>query len=107
MVICATEGCGVPGRPFPPCDLCRQKAYCQSHCLFFIDEHFSSQLQYALIHDDEETVSRLLNGETVSYDRLSNARWICPPCKSIVQPLFDWLQRKHQNIPEEKDDQSE
>lgn len=107
MVICATPDCGVPGRPFPACDLCRQRAYCQSHCLFSIDEPLRTQLQHALEHD-RDTIVTIMNGESVSYDRLASAALICPPCKAQLQPLFDWLAKKYeQPQPDEENEDDE
>lgn len=65
MVICSTPDCGMPGRPFPACSVCKHRAYCGTRCLVVIRE---DKLLSADGPEGEETL-QIKRGDSV-----------CPPC---------------------------
>lgn len=76
MVICKTEGCGCPGRPFEACSNCSKREYCGSRCLRIITLE-----QTGIITLNPED-AQIMQTESVT---LSETNKICPPCYWILQ----------------------
>lgn len=81
MVICSTPDCGIPGRPFPACAVCKLRAYCGSRCLVVIQE------DKLLTSDGPEGSKTLM---------VKRGDSVCPPC---FQKWFS-----EESGPEEFDD---
>lgn len=88
MVICATPGCGTPGRPLAACDMCQGRLYCGSHCLIPIQPRLLQQI----IRGNENHVNAEERLSQNVIDRLRACSKICPPCYSnfsiFVSPDF-------------------
>lgn len=78
MVICATPGCGTPGRPLAACDMCQGRLYCGSHCLIPIQPRLLQQI----IRGNENHVNAEERLSQNVIDRLRACSTICPPCYS-------------------------
>lgn len=78
MAICKTIGCGVPGRPFPKCAICKRSEYCSSHCLI--------EIQYDRILEiiDEE-------GNLVVF-QTKQGNYVCPICWASVTNTDDLIE---------------
>lgn len=75
MAICATPGCGNPGRPFPACGMCRGRLYCGSPCLKPVKQYLVSEM----------------NGTTRDADSAENDDTtvdICPICMELFLRQF-------------------
>lgn len=86
MGICATPDCGVPGRPFPQCDFCKQRRYCGSHCLVTVTSELIEMIQKAtqsnVAGDEDGTNDELI-------EKLRHCSVICPPCLNKLRPTIE------------------
>lgn len=85
MVTCATPTCGLPGRPFAACGMCKQRRYCSS-CSFELTPHLVEQVTTNSSNciDEEKRLCKSVIDVLKSCSSIS----ICPPCYDTISPFI-------------------